>query len=74
MVPDDSISAILKRFCSNFILISVQDSGFGGSEVEYAYQLMIRNAAQNQQMLSELQNIESISNINLTMQERLLEI
>ncbi len=72
--PESPIPAVLKRFCGSFTLISAQDSGFGTSEVEYAYQLMIRNAAKNQQMLSELQKIEGIENISLTMQERLLEV
>lgn len=72
--PDSPIPAVLKRFCGSFTLISAQDSGFGTSEVEYAYQLMIRNAAKNQQMLSELQKVEGVENISLTMQERLLEV
>ncbi|MBC8470191.1 MAG: DUF4956 domain-containing protein [Planctomycetes bacterium] len=72
--PDNPISAILKRFCGSFTLISAQASGFGTAEVEYAYQLMIRNAAKNQQMLSELQQVEGLENINLTMQEQLLEV
>jgi hypothetical protein len=72
--PRHPIPAILKRFCGNFTLISVQDSGFGSPLVEYAYQLMIRNAAKNEQMLSELEKIESIENISLTMQEQLLEV
>ena len=72
--PESPIPAILRRFCGNFTLISAQDSGFGTSEVEYAYQLMIRNAAKNQQMLSELQKIEGLENISLTMQEGLLEV
>jgi hypothetical protein len=72
--PDSPIPAILKRFCGNFTLVSAQDSGFGTSEVEYAYQLMIRAAEKNQQMLSELQGIEGLENISLTMQERLLEV
>jgi uncharacterized membrane protein YhiD involved in acid resistance len=72
--PDSPIPTILKRFCGSFTLISAQASGFGTAEVEYAYQLMIRNAAKNQQMLSELQQIEGLENINLTMQERLLEV
>jgi len=72
--PDHPISAILKRFCSNFTLLSAQDSGFGGTGIEYAYQLMIRNAAKNEQMLAELEKIEGIENINLTMQEQLLEV
>jgi len=72
--PKHPITAILKRFCGNFTLISAQDSGFGSSGVEYAYQLMIRNAKQNEQMLSELEKVEGIGNINLTMQEQLLEV
>jgi len=71
---DSPIAAILKRFCGSFTLVSAQDSGFGTAEVEYAYQLMIRNAAKNQQMLSELQEVEGLENISLTMQERLLEV
>ena len=73
-------NASLKTFnqhtiCSgNFTLISAQDSGFGSSEVEYAYQLMIRSAKKNEQMLSELEKVEGIENINLTMQEQLLEV
>jgi uncharacterized membrane protein YhiD involved in acid resistance len=72
--PDSTIFTILKRFCGQFTLISAQDSGFGTSEVEYAYQLMIRNTAKNQQMLSDLQSVEGLENISLTMQERLLEV
>jgi len=72
--PKHPIPTILKRFCGNFTLISVQDSGFGSPLVEYAYQLMIRNAAKNEQMLSELEKIEGIENISLTMQEQLLEV
>jgi len=72
--PDSPIPAILKRFCGTFTLISAQDSGFGTSEIEYAYQLIIRNAAKNELMLSELEKVEGIENISLTMQERLLEV
>lgn len=72
--PDSAILAILRRFCGRFTLISAQDSGFGTSEVEYAYQVMIRNIGNNQQMLSELQDVEGLENISLTMQERLLEV
>ena len=74
VAPDNPILTILRRFCGSFILISAQDTGFGTSEVEYAYQLMIRNTAKSQQMLSELQNVEGIENVSLTMQERLLEV
>ena len=72
--PSHAIPTILKRFCGSFTLISAQDSGFGTAEVEYAYQLMIRNAAKNEAMLSELNDVDGIENISLTMQERLLEV
>jgi len=68
------IVKILKRFCGSVTLISVQDAGFGSAEVEYAYQLMIRNSDKNEQMLSDLEKIEGMSNISLTMQEVLLEV
>jgi uncharacterized membrane protein YhiD involved in acid resistance len=71
---DHPVTAILKRFCSNFTLISAQESGFGTSAVEYAYQLMIRNSATNEQMLTELKTVVGIGDISLTMQEQLLEV
>jgi hypothetical protein len=71
--PDHPVTAILKRFCGSFTLISVQDTGFGGP-AEYAYQLMIRSAARNEQMMSELEKIAGIESVSLTMQEQLLEV
>ena len=72
--PDHPIAAILKRFCGSFTLISAQDSGYGSPEVEYAYQLMIKNAKKNELMLVELEKVEGIENLSLTMQEQLLEV
>jgi uncharacterized membrane protein YhiD involved in acid resistance len=74
MGPDSPVNTILRRFCGSFTLISAQDTGFGTNEIEYAYQLMIRDAALNQQLMSELQSVEGLENINLTMQEQLLEV
>jgi len=71
--PNHPVSSILHRFCASFSLISVQDSGFGGP-AEYAYQIMIRNIAKNEELVAELEKVEGIENINLTMQERLLEV
>jgi len=71
--PDHPIPEILRQFCGNFTLISMQDSGFGGP-AEYAYQIMIRNASENEEFVAELEKVEGIENISLTMQERLLEV
>ena len=72
--PKHPVFTILKRFCGSFTLISAQDNGLGISCVEYAYQLIIRNADENEQMLAELEKIEGVKNISLTMQEQLLEV
>jgi hypothetical protein len=71
--PDSPVPGILRRFCGNFTLISVQDSGFGGP-AEYAYQIMIKNTARNEEFVAEMEKIDGIENISLTMQERLLEV
>jgi uncharacterized membrane protein YhiD involved in acid resistance len=68
------ILVILKRFCGNFTLISAQDSSIDSPNVEYAYQLMIRNASRNEDMLAELERINGVKNVSLTMQEQLLEV
>jgi hypothetical protein len=35
---------------------------------------MIKNASRNEQMLAELQAVEGVMNVNLTVQEQLLQI
>ncbi|HPD47859.1 MAG TPA: DUF4956 domain-containing protein [Anaerohalosphaeraceae bacterium] len=72
--PKHPIPNVLRRFCRSFTLISAQDGDFGTPDVEYSYQVMIRNASRNEQMLAELQNIQGVKNVSLTMQEQLLEV
>ncbi|MHC4758571.1 MAG: DUF4956 domain-containing protein [Planctomycetota bacterium] len=72
--PKHPLPGILKRFCNNFTLISAHDAGVGAEHVEYSYQLMIRNAKKNEKMLSELESVEGITSVSLTMQEQLLEV
>jgi len=71
--PDHPVPGILRRFCGSFTMISMQDSGFGGP-AEYAYQILIRNAARNEEFVCELEKVEGIENISLTVQEKLLEV
>ncbi|NLH40932.1 MAG: DUF4956 domain-containing protein [Planctomycetes bacterium] len=70
---DHPVPGILRRFCGNFTLISSQDSGFGGP-AEYAYQIMVKNTAKNEEFISELEKVDGMENISLTMQEKLLEV
>jgi hypothetical protein len=74
IAPKHPVLVVLKRFCGDFTLISAQDEGVSGSRIEYAYQLMIRSTKKNEQMLAELEELEGIQNISLTMQEQLLEV
>jgi len=71
---DHPIHKILKQFCGSFTLISAQDGDFGDPNVEYAFQLMVRNAKKNEKLLSELEQIEGVRNLSLTMQEQLLDV
>jgi hypothetical protein len=73
LASDHPISGILRRFCGSFTLISMQDSGFGGP-AEYAYQILIRDTEQNEAFVAALEAVEGVENINLTVQEKLLEI
>ncbi len=70
---DHPIPEILRHYCGNFTLISVQDTGLGGP-AEYAYQLFLRSTAQNEELVADLEKVDGIENINLTMQEKLLEV
>jgi hypothetical protein len=72
--PEYPVATVLKKFCKNFTLVSIQDIDRPGMGVEFAYQLMIKNARKNERMITELEKIEGINDINLTMQEQLLEI
>jgi len=71
--PEHPILDILKRFCNSYTLVSAQNTG-PGSYAEFAYQLMVRNQGNNEQMLMELEKIEGIDGISLVMQEELVEV
>ena len=68
------IVEILKKFCRSHTMISSNDGDFGDPNVEYAYQILIKNSAKNELMLAELHKVEGIKNVNLTVQEQLLQI
>ena len=72
--PEHPLLKVLRRFCKSVILTSSQTSSPDSAHADYAYQITIRNASKNQQMLSELQKIEGIQNLSLTIQEQLLEL
>ena len=71
--PDHPVLGILSRFCSSYTLLSRQDAGYGEA-AEYAYQVMVRNTNRSEQMLAELEQIDGVAGISLTMQEKLLEV
>ena len=72
--PSHPVIVILNKFCGSHTMISSLSSESGDPTVEYAYQIMIKNVAKNEQMLAELHNITGIHNVSLTVQEQLLQI
>lgn len=72
--PDHPILSTLKRFSRSFTLISSNAGALEGDYMDYAYQVSLRTARNNEQLLAEIRKIEGIHNISLTMQEQLLEM
>jgi len=72
--PKHPVLMVLKKFCGNHTMISSNSGDFGTSTVDYAYQVMIKNASKNEKMMDELQQIDGIKNVSLTVQEQLLQI
>ena len=73
--PKHPVVKTLNKFCRTHTMISSQDGGYDNSEkVEYAYQILIKNVANNEQMVDELQRVGGVQNLNLTVQEQLLQI
>jgi uncharacterized membrane protein YhiD involved in acid resistance len=64
----------LKRFSRTISMVSSNSCAPDGNSMDYAYQLSLRAASGNEQMLSEIRKIEGIHNVSLTMQEQLLEV
>ena len=74
ITPSHPVIKTLNKFCSNHTMISSQDGDYGDTSVEYAYQIMIKNANKNELMVAELQEVGNAKNLNLTVQEQLLQI
>jgi hypothetical protein len=70
---DHPLPAALKRYCSAFSLVSMQNSP-QMERAEYAYQLKLRHDSQGEELLAELEGLPGISDISLTTQEELLEV
>ncbi len=72
--PNHPLLQTLSRFCRTFTLMSSNSSGPEDDSMDYAYQLSLRTMAKNEQLLSEIRNIDGIYNVSMTMQEQLLEM
>ena len=71
--PVHPILTILRRYCSSYTLISVQDSE-SESPVEYAYQVRVKDRTRSEEMMFHLKTVKDIYNVSLSMQEELLEV
>ncbi|MGE4286430.1 MAG: DUF4956 domain-containing protein [Phycisphaerae bacterium] len=68
------IEPLLKKYCSEHTLISSHKSDWPEGSTEYSYQIMVKNIDGNEKMLAELETLEGIDNIYLSVQEQLLQI
>lgn len=73
LTPDHALNTIFNRFCRTATLISVQGGGVDQPS-DYAYQLFLYDASQNEELVQELEALEDVSHLSLTLQESLLEV
>lgn len=73
MEPVHPLIDILRQYCINYTLISVQDVE-SKSPIEYAYQLMVKDQTLNEEMVFHLERVKGIHDVSLSMQEELLEV
>lgn len=73
MGPDHAVQGILKRYCRRVVLVSVQADS-AGSASHYAYQVTLANSADNAELVQQLEDVDGLSHLQLTLQEQLLEV
>jgi uncharacterized membrane protein YhiD involved in acid resistance len=72
--PKHPVLMVLNKFCGSHTMISSNSGDYESTSVDYAYQVLIKNTSRNETMMDELQKIEGIRNVSLTVQEQLLQI
>jgi len=73
LAPEHPLNAILARYCHHATMVSMQGGG-QGMPAEYAYQLYLFDADQNQEMIAAIEALPGVSQLSLTLQEPLLEV
>lgn len=70
---NDEITTTLRRYCTAFTLVSTQQAMTPDAS-EYSYELVIRDRADNANLVTAIQDITGVSNVQLSMHEELLEV
>ncbi len=73
MESDHPVHEVLRRYCGQFTLVSVEGGG-PGEPSEYAFRVLIRDTTQNGPFLSELEKIAGLENVRLITEDQLLEV
>jgi hypothetical protein len=71
--PDHPVHEVLRRYCGDFTLVSVE-GGVSGEPSEYAFRVLIRDTTENEAFLSELEKVEGLENVRLITEDQLLDV
>lgn len=72
--PGHPVNNLIKQYTKTHTLISATADYDNKGLTNYAYQLMIKDHTKLDAFISQIESVEGITNLNLTMQEQLLEI
>ena len=73
LTSDHPLNALLARYCHQATMVSMQGGG-QGMPGDYAFQLYLFDADQNQEMVAAIEALPGVSQLSLTLQEPLLEV
>lgn len=77
-IPSDvkisnQVIAVLEKFTKRFVLITMRDVA-QGKAYDYSYQIKLKEISDNQQLLSELNNIQGMRGLTFTNRETTVEV
>lgn len=67
------VDRILKNNCRRFALVTIRDAA-QGDRVDYAYQVKLKNQTGQTQLVSDLQKVQSMSGLQLLLQQATVEL
>ncbi len=73
LVKQENVNTILVNNCRRFALVTIKDSA-QGNRIDFAYQIKLKNENQQALLVKELQAVESLSGLQLLLQQSTMEV